>query len=775
MHLGKSSLNHRPNLKTTPTSQVEKKSITSVFLPHWPMGNALSGCLRSRLCRNFILLISILILVGIAWSQTFQVPFLLDDFESISGNATIQDFASGNWMRPPSTGGETVSGRPVLNGSFALNQALLGNGVQGFHIGNLAIHMINTVLLFLVLSQLIKPQMTERTSSIHPTDFPPLSNGFTASDIIIWMITGCWALHPIQTIAVTYLSQRAESLAALFFLLAFWLSVTSEKLNRFRWVVSLTVCFITILGIGTKEWVAVFPIVLLIWARNSGKKSSWSVFKDRPLLYSGLLLCWIPAGFLIFQNRLRGGSVGTGSDVSLIDNFYTQAWAFVHYLRLLVFPWGFIFDYGSTFLHHVEEVIPQIIIVVAGIWITIWGYWRKNMVGFMGATFFLLLAPSSSLIPVLTQSIAEHRMYLPSVVVISIPFLLILRVYPSPLRKLSIWLSCGLFFMFSLTALTWNRNLIYQQELMLWKQTSERCPQNARAHNNYGLALMRSGQLELAQSEFEKTIALRPEHAFAYRNLGDIAMIQKDYARAAKQYQTAIDIDPSFTDAKINLGECRIENGESDSAIRLFEEVLEDSNVLPEVRTRLASLWLDKGQIEKAGLLLEKATRLNGKNPETWYQRGRMEELRQHTVAAVDAYTRVVKIEPSHFAANLALGRLLGKQGKTTQALQYLNRINTAKTATNPDLKMALGTALAKQQQFAEAEKCFHEVIQLNPDHLEAWNNLGNCQMMLHQFRNAKGSYEHALSIHADDPVASKNLEIVLEFLDQDETDSSFK
>ena len=132
-----------------------------------------------------------------AYHNTFHVPFLLDDFDAIGKNRTIRSFATAFF--PPTNSGATVSGRPLLNFSLAINYHLGGTAVFGYHLGNILIHVLAGLTLFGVIRRTLKlPGLQDRFGA-HAT---PLA----------WFAALLWAVHPLQTESVTYIIQRAESL-----------------------------------------------------------------------------------------------------------------------------------------------------------------------------------------------------------------------------------------------------------------------------------------------------------------------------------------------------------------------------------------------------------------------------------------------------------------------------------------------------------------------------------------------------------------------------------
>jgi hypothetical protein len=184
----------------------------------------------------------------------------------------------------------------------------------------------------------------------------------------------------------------------------------------------------------------------------------------------------------------------------------TQAEAIPHYLALVLWPRAQVFDYGVTTAAGLGAVWPQGLFLLALAAFAGWALWRNRAVGFLGACFFLLLAPSSSFVPVATQTMAEHRLYL----ALSVPILLAGLAVAGVSRRVPRW--AGALVAIVVVALglaTFARNRVYGSELALWQDTAGKRPENPRAHHNLGLALAAAGRTDEAMAEFGRSSCSR--------------------------------------------------------------------------------------------------------------------------------------------------------------------------------------------------------------------------------------------------------------------------
>jgi len=649
------------------------------------------------------------VVVALAWANSLRGPFVFDDTSSLVENQSIRSLGSLAWLQPPHAAGETVGGRPVLNFTFALNYAISGLEVWSYHALNLLIHAGAALTLWLVLRCL-----------------PPVRPGVALAAALLW------AVHPLQTAAVTYVVQRAESLSAFFILLTvfgYLRYTTAPAATRARWaVLSLLAC---LAGVGTKETAAVAPLLCLLLdgvLLAPGFRAAWR--RSHRLLLV-LFATWLALGALVWSNHGRGGSAGWDAQMAVVTYALTQLWAITHYLKLALWPVGLTFDYGMIVVRESAELVLPALVVITGLITTTWAVRRRHPAGAAGAAFFLLLAPSSSVVPVATQTIAEHRLYLalaPALVLLCSLGARACDRWRLPDRLAT---ACVALLAVVLAAVTFARNTDYRTVRTLWADTVTERPENPRARHNLGLALLAEGRRDEAVSQFRQAIRLQPTHAYAHFQLGVLALTDGDWPAAQQSFAAALAADPGYVDARVNLAQAYARAGRAEAAMTEYRTALAQQPSA-DIRTNLAALYLPLGRLPEAEELLRQALADSPELPEAHFYLARLRERTGAAAAAEEELRAALRYRPDFAAAAQALGNLL-----------------------------------ARQQRFTEAIAAYRIVLAAAPQEHQARNNLANCLLALGRFQEAIKEYEAVLAARPQDRSVRENLAVAREMAAQ--------
>jgi len=548
-----------------------------------------------------------------------------------------------------------VKGRPLVGLSLTLNYALGGLNTRGYHIFNIAVHICCTLVLFALVRRTLQSA--------------PLKQQFSqAAGGLAFACALLWALHPIQTDTVTYIIQRTEAMMALFYLLTLYCSARSFSSEKQPlWYVAAIAC--CAVGMTCKEVMVTVPVMVLLYDRTFYSGSFKSALKKKWPLYIGLASTWIVLAALMWLFP-RTITVGFSKTVSSFDYLLNQSVFIVNYLKLAFWPNPLVLDYGIPKQLTVSQVIPQAMFLVTLFALTIAALIYRPSAGFLGAWFFIILAPTSSFIPITSEVAAERRMYLPLaavvVLVVTTGYLLLSRMpktLPDTRKKLlggphtRLGAALVLLAAVALALTTARRNTDYYDELSMWQKSVQAVPDNARAHNNIGLALKHQGRLDEAIAAYNNAIVFESDYVDAHNNIG-IAMAMKGRLTEAAQYcQKAIKLDPDYFKAYNNFGIVLGMQQEYDEAIKYFKKALSMNPDYPQGYTNMGNALGSQGKLEEAADNFRRALELNPNSSEAHSNLGNLLKAMGKLNEALIQYQRAIELAPDNSKAlnNLAL------------------------------------------------------------------------------------------------------------------------
>ena len=583
------------------------------------------------------------------YANSLHGPFVFDDVPSIVENPSIRNlFASGDAFFPPHGRGLTVEGRPLINVSLALNYALGGTAVEGYHVLNIAVHALSVLLLFGIV---------RRSLMIFWSPAPDDSQAKVEAAWLGFVAALIWAVHPLQTESVTYVIQRAESIMGLCYLATLYGFIRGSKPGSSPgWLVfSVMAC---VVGMAAKEVMISAPLIVLIYDRTFVTRSFGEALRRRPAYYA---ILWASAVILIclaLGTGTRGGTAGFGINVRPTTYWATQFEAVTHYLKLALCPTNLVFDYGVSWVRDPWEVVPYALFVttlLVGVMVSLW---KRHPLGFLGAFVFCILAPTS-LVPGNRQTLAEHRMYLPLAAIVVLVVLTIWRALRRFKNPAAVGGVLALTLTASLGALTVERNEDYRSLLTLYRDTVAKRPQNAFARYNLGKLLAESGRAEEAIGEYRAAIRLAPDMVQAYYNLGNSLDDLKRPAEASDAYRAALAIDPHYSKAHYNLGNILLELGRKEEAMAEFSEAVRIHPEYSEARDNLGAVLLELGRFRDAEEQLRMSLRSSTGSYETYTNLGNALLMQSKWNEAEEAYRAALKINPSFTPARDRLEQLL--------------------------------------------------------------------------------------------------------------------
>jgi protein O-mannosyl-transferase len=656
-----------------------------------------------------------------AWHNSFSGPFVFDDTPAVVDNPTIRHLWPPGPLLLVGDDGGTVGGRPVVNLTLALNHVLGGTNVAGYHLLNLLIHLLAGLTLFGLVRRTLAwapgAQACRAPGEVHGMF------GRVPKDYLALAIALLWTVHPLQTEAVTYVVQRAESLMGLFYLLTLYCfrrAVDAPEPGAWPWLAWLA----CLLGMATKEVMASAPLMVLLYDRTFLLGGFRAALRQRPKFYTALASTWLLLALLILHTHSRGGSAGFETGVAWWAYSLTQCRAIIHYLRLVFWPHPLVFDYGDGLVTSPLAVAPQAVLLGLLLAGTAWALWRRPVLGFLGAWFFLILAPSSSVVPVVTQTMAEHRMYLPLAGVLAGLAGGAYRLLGP--RSLALLAALAL----GLGGLTVARNRDYRSQLGLWDDTLRDCPDNARAANNVGSIWLQRNEPARAAPYFVEALRLKPGYASAHYNLGLVLARSGQPAAAALQFQAALRQDRTAADIHVNLGAAWLKLGRADDARREFETALRLQPGSTDAQVNLGLAFSALRRPEDAIAHYRAALRLQpGLATAEIYLAEELQSI-GHTDEAIAHYQAALRLQPDRAQIHFTLANLLARAGRLDDAIAEFRQVLRLDPG-DLQVRNNLGNALLMDGRVAEAIAEYEEILRRQPDNASVRANLRQARAML--------------------------------------------
>lgn len=613
------------------------------------------------------------------YANAIALPFVYDDLETIVNNPHIATL----WpVQAPLQ--SAVAGRPVVSLSLAVNFLLGGRAPAGYHAWNLVVHILCGLVLFGIIRRTLdRPSM--------PGDSRSAAGPIAFASALIWLV------HPIQTEVIDYVTERTESMMGLFLLFTLYAALRSmaepaQVAGRWR-LASLLACAV---GMATKESMVVAPVIVLLYdvAFESGTvREAW---RRRGGFYGALASTWIVLALLNW-NGPRSHSAGFSSGVTPWSYLLNQAPMIVTYLKLAFWPNALVLDYGLPQPLTVSDVLPSAVVVLALAAATVIAWRLRPRLAFLGTWFFVLLAPTSSVIPIATEVGAERRMYLPLAAIAILATLgvwqLIERWWPSErtFRRVAfaaLLVVCGV-----LMTLAVRRNREYRSELRIWQSVLDRRP-HGRAHYNLGVALTDLGRRAEAMAHYTIAAADYPEAHYA---LAFELSSGEERESALSHYREFIRLRPDDRDvprAYHQIGRLLTTLGRLDEAAAAFEEVLRMQPSSLDAHGGLADVRMQQQRYEDAIAEFRKYIALDSKNASAHYNLGLALVAVHREPEAVPYFSRAVELQPNDVEGRENLALALAASGRLDDAIAQF-RIVLAADPARTSARESLNDALA--------------------------------------------------------------------------------
>jgi tetratricopeptide (TPR) repeat protein len=670
-----------------------------------------------------LILAGLIVAAGlVVYANSFSGVFLLDDGRHIVNNESIRHL----WPVWDHLIGKR---RPLVSFSLAANYALGELEVRGYHAFNLAVHLLAALTLFgLIRRTLLREQIPPRYQQAAPW--------LAAAAALIWVV------HPLNSQSVNYVIQRSELMMGLFYLLTLYCVVRGADSPRRRvwFAAAVAACA---LSMASKAVAVTAPLVVLLYDRAfiaTGRGGLAKMLKKRWGLYLGLAATWsVPALCGVARGVLNPSpeavaTVGFGfKEITPLEYARTQPSVLLHYLRLCFWPHPLCLDYLWPVARTAGAVVWPALVILALLIATGWALLRRPAFGFLGAWFFIILAPTSSFIPI-ADVLFEHRMYLPLAAVVVLTVIAGHAACGYAASRLAQprahrWLAGALIILVTvpLGLTTTRRNRDYRSEVAIWSATIACRPQNARAHNNLGVALKEEGQLAEAIESYRAALRCKPDYDAAYVNLGNALQEQGDLPAAIDAYRTAVHYNNQSPEAHYYLAIALTLAGKHREAVEQYRRTLDLRPGHVKARNNLGTLLLNMGDHQQAAVHFAEALRIEPRDPFVLMNLGNALVQQGNLNEAIEHYRQAVRVKPDFAPAQATLAGALAAQGRLDESIEHYREALRIEPQNSETLYL-LGRTYEHAGRTSEAIETYRQTLRLAPGHGEARRRLDALQ-----------------------------------------------
>lgn len=690
------------------------------------------------------------LLVVINWVVYFQVADFefvnYDDPRFVVDNPYVRRGLTAGGMAWAFQPGTTENWHPLTWLSLMLDAELyhgppgeFEQAAGGFHVTNVVLHTLNTLLLFAALWTMTGA---------------PYKSGIVAA---------LFAVHPLHVESVAWISERKDVLSTFFGLLALW-SYAAYALRRGKaWYGLSLLAFLA--SLLSKQMLVTLPFVFLLldyWPLRRTNRSNAGALAARteatitrrwlPLVLEKIPFLVLSGVFCVVVYTAQQATGTIGETLPAATRFKNAVVAYVLYLSKAVWPVELAFFYPLS-----PDAIPlwQVFAALALLAsITLLALWQARQRPYLPVGWFWYLG---TLVPVIgfvqigLQRMADRYTYVPLVGVFMAVCWLAGSLWPSHWRWRAAIGGLGLAVVGVLMVLAYRQVSVWKDGVTLLKHAIAVTDDNYLAHENLSVALAKQGRYREALEHSREAIRLTPNNAGSYVNLGARFMELGQPQAALQAFQNAVQLDPQSPRAHSNLGSVLKGIGRNEEAVAHYKVAVELRPDDPFYHTNLGFGLIELSRLEEAVNAFREAIRRNPDYARAHCGRGIALRLQNNFDAAVAACEQALRARPGYAMAHRNLAMALQELGRLDEALHHYNealRFGSRDPRNHvefAELLMTLGRA-------RDAADLYRQALQLDPRSAYIRIRLGDTLVDIEDFELARRMYQEALQI---DPASS--------------------
>ena len=632
----------------------------------------------------------------VAFHNSFENSFHFDDEHSILENYHLRSLRNiPRFFVDPGMFSALPDGRmyrPLLLVTYALNYAVGEYEVWGYHVVNLLLHLLNAWLVWKVGGVLLG----DRNAAL-----------FAAL---------IFAVHPLITEPVNYISSRSSLLAAAFYLPAFWFLLRPGRKT------GVWIGLLYLGALASKSIAFTFPLIGAVYLLLVGRRQRWLLLLA-PAVLGGLYLLLTRAivGKALLE-PVRSHSIQVATQIKALAYYL---WTVAMPVHLSVEP-QFV---EAKSLGDSAVVLAGLLVVSLGL-VGVWGRRQSRHLVFALAWFFLTLLPTV-LVP-LYVLVNEHRLYLP---LVGVAWALAALVWGGgrPVRRV------GGLILLVFVAQSVQRNQAWESEETLWADAVAKGPLMARPHANLGKACLEQDRLEEAIAHSRRALELDPYLEVAHHNIGMAYMRSGQLDVAVAHYRRALELQPGLYQAHNNLGNTYQEQGRFREAIQAYRKALE-IQLQAEVLHNMGKAFLDSGQPDSARVAFRQALSLDPGLQEAYKGLVKTCRVQERLQTALEVLQEARQRWPEEIAFWVLTGDVHASLGQDSQAARAYRRAGKDEKT----IALRLGREASLRQEWRVAREHFERALQEEPEDArihnalgEAWYGQGRIPEALEAFRRA--------------------------------------
>ena len=588
----------------------------------------------------------------LCYENSFRGVFIFDDVPTIVNNESIRSLHA-TWNAESDQIASGLRRRPVVRWSLALNYAFFGLNPGGYHLVNLLIHITAGLLLFGIVRRTL---LLDRIAK----------NVQQSAGVLACAIAVIWLVHPLQTESVTYVIQRLESMMGMFFLACVYFVLRGAQSQRpKRWYAAAVAALW--LGLGTKEVVFTAPIVVLMFDRTLLASSWKELIRKRWLLYAVFALSMI-VYFVVAIGAIpyyTSPLDEAGERPTSWEYLRTQPGVLLHYLSLTFWPQGQSLDLLWQVTDDRFEIYGKGAVIVGMLLASFVLLCRRHWIGLLGVAFFVILAPTSTIVPL--HLAFEHRMYLPLACVVTMVVIGLfhaMHCFGDRLRWPRELLDHQFVAVVALVAVSFGlathaRNEIYKSPIAIWKNVIDVNPHNPRGHMNLANYLANAKRYDEAREHYEWSLEIKPEYAQCQNNFGIFYQHYCDnVAESLEHYREAARLSPRNPKYTFSLASANEFLDNTDEAILGYRRAIELNPSYAIAYHNLGRLLRMRGAYVEAEEMLRQALRHDPRIWKSHHELARLHAANRRFDKAIANYEKALEMAAGHPVMQRELARI---------------------------------------------------------------------------------------------------------------------